>query len=57
MPRGQALDALLASPDLWQTPRGGFLLSSTGSRLYWLSTSQDRAETHSKVTAFLKAGV
>ena len=50
---GQALDDLISSPDLWQTPRADFPKDHKGLGFYWLSATQDRAETHSKnVTLF-----
>jgi hypothetical protein len=51
--RGQALDPLISSPALWQTPRADFVQQHRDLGFYWLSSSQDRAETHSKrVTLF-----
>ncbi len=53
--RGQALDDLISSPDLWQTPRADFVQQHRDLGFYWLSAAQNRAETHSKgVTLFGK---
>jgi hypothetical protein len=46
--RGQALDAFISSPDLWQAQRADFVDLHRDLGFYWLSNSQDRAETHSK---------
>lgn len=43
----QALDDLVASPQLWQTPQGGFVEERRPLGFYWLSQAQDRAESHS----------
>jgi len=45
--RGQELDALVSAPDLWQTGRADFVEQHRDLGFYWLSASQDRAETHS----------
>jgi hypothetical protein len=53
--RGQALDTLISSPDLWQTPRADFVEQHSDLGFYWLSAAENRAETHSKsVTLFSK---
>jgi hypothetical protein len=53
--RGQALDGLIASPELWQTPRADFVQQHQDLGFYWLSAARNRAETHSKgVTLFSK---
>ncbi len=53
--RGQALDGLISSPDLWQTPRADFVEQHQDLGFYWLSAARNRAETHSKsVTLFSK---
>ena len=46
--RGQALDALVSAPDLWQAQRADFVEQHRDLGFYWLSESRDRAETHSK---------
>ena len=46
--RGQALDPFVSSPDLWRTPRADFVDQHRDLGFYWLSSTQDRAETHSK---------
>jgi hypothetical protein len=51
--QGQSLDSFVSAPDLWQTPRASFVQAHRDLGFYWLSASQDRAETHSKnVTLF-----
>jgi len=44
----QALDGLLSSPGLWQSPRQGFAEQHRDLGFYWLSDTKDRAETHAK---------
>jgi len=46
--RGQALDALVSAPDLWQTPRADFVEQHRGLGFYWLSAARDRAASRSK---------
>jgi hypothetical protein len=51
--RGQAIDGFIASPDLWQTERAGFVEQHQEFGFHWLSIAHDRAETQSKsVTLF-----
>jgi hypothetical protein len=51
--RGQAVDGLIASPELWQTQRSRFVQQHHDLGFHWLSSAQDRAETRSKsVTLF-----
>jgi hypothetical protein len=46
--RGQVLDALVSRTDLWQLPRGDFVDQHRDIGFYWLSNTEDRAETHAK---------
>jgi hypothetical protein len=49
------MDGLLASPDLWQTTRAGFVKQHRDLGFYWLSANHEQAETHSrKVTCLGK---
>ncbi len=50
---GQALDALVSSPDIWQSPRAGFVDAHRDLGFYWLSQAADRAETHTHGLTFL----
>ena len=51
--RGQALDGLVASPELWETQRSDFVEKHGAMGFYWLSEARDRAETHLRsVTLF-----
>jgi hypothetical protein len=54
---GQALDAFLSSPDLWQTPRADFVEQHRGLSFYWLADSHDHAESHSKGLTLFSAPV
>jgi hypothetical protein len=53
--RGQALDGMISSPQLWDTPRADFVQQHRDLGFYWLSASQDRAESQAKkITLFSK---
>ena len=46
--RGQALDALVSAPDLWQTQRADFVEQHRDLGFSWISGARDRAESRSK---------
>ncbi len=50
---GQAIDTLVAAPDLWQTTRADFVRQHPDLGFYWLSMAHDRGETHSRSVTFL----